>query len=62
MKEAGTIKFRDVTGSNEALALVHHHKKSVGLGIPRKSDGDAEVVMGKAVAGSLLEALRKAIA
>ena len=60
MKEAGTIKLRDSADADEAFAIVRYDEKSVALCISRKSDGDMEVMMGKADACALLDALRKA--
>jgi hypothetical protein len=61
MKEAATITFRDDDSSDEAVAIVRYDEGRVALCLSLKSDGDVEVVMKKADAGTLIEALKRAI-
>jgi len=61
MNEAATITIRDVDSSDEAIAIVRYDEGRVALCLSLKSDGDVEVVMNKADAGALIEALRKAM-
>jgi hypothetical protein len=60
MNEAASIKIRDFESSEEALAIVRYDGSRVALCLSLKSDGDVEVVMNKADAGKLIEALKKA--
>ena len=62
MKESTAITFQDTETSEEALAIVRYDQSNVALCLSRKSDGDMEVVMTKADATKLIEALRKAVA
>ena len=61
MKESTTIPFQDIETSEDSLAIVCHDQSNVSLCLSRKSDGDMEVVMTKADATKLIEALKKAI-
>ncbi len=61
MKEAATIKFKDAESSDEAVAIVRYDESRVAICLSLKSDGDVEVVMNKADAGKLVEALRNAM-
>ena len=61
MKEAATITFKDVESSDEAVAIVRYDESRVALCLSLKFDGDLEVVMTKADAGKLLDALKKAM-
>lgn len=61
MNEAATITIRDVDTSEEAVAIVRYDEGRVALCLSVKSNGDAEVVMNKADAGTLIEALKKAM-
>jgi len=60
MHEAVTITIRDLELSDEAVAIVRYDENQVSLCLSLKSDGDVEVVMNKADAGKLLEALKRA--
>jgi hypothetical protein len=61
MNEAATIIFKDADSSDEAVAIVRYDESRVALCLSRKSNGDVEVVMEKADAGRLVEALKKAM-
>ncbi len=61
MKEAATITFQDVGTSDEAIAIVRYDESRVALSLSLKADGDVEVVMKKADARKLVEALKEAI-
>ena len=60
MNEAATITIRDVESSDDAVAIVRYDESRVALSLSLKSDGDVEIVMNKADAGRLIEALKKA--
>jgi len=60
MTEAATITFQDADSANEAVAIVRYDESYVALCLSLKSDGDIEVVMAKADAAALIEALKKA--
>jgi hypothetical protein len=61
MKEAATITLKDPDSDEEAVAIVRYDSSRVGLCLSLKSNGDVEVIMRKADAVTLLEALQKAI-
>jgi hypothetical protein len=61
MKEAATITFNDADSTEEAVAIVRYDESRVALCLSLKSDGDVEVVMMKADAGTLIEALKEAM-
>lgn len=61
MQESATITFRDTESAEEALAIVRYDQSNVALCLSLKSDGDMEVVMKKADARKLIEALTKAV-
>ena len=61
MKEAATITFQDAESLNEAVAIVRYDESRVALCLSLKSNGDLEVVMNKADAGRLADALRRVI-
>ena len=61
MKEAATITFKDADSSEEAVAIVRYDESRVALCLSLKSNGDVEVVMKRADAGALIEALKKAV-
>lgn len=58
--ETATIMIRDVDSSDEAVAIVRYDQDRVALCLSLKSNGDVEIVMSKADAGKLIEALKKA--
>jgi len=60
MNEAATTTIRDVESSDDAVAIVRYDESRVALCLSLKSDGDVEIVMNKADAGRLIEALKKA--
>jgi hypothetical protein len=60
MKEAATITFKDADSSDEAVAIVRYDGSRVSLCLSLKSHGDLEVVMKKADAEKLIDALKKA--
>ena len=60
MKEVATIKFKDAETADEAVAVVRCSDTLVALCLSVKGGSDVEVVMGKADAAKLLEALRAA--
>ena len=55
------ITFKDAESSDEAVAIVRYDDSRVSLCLSLKSDGDTEVVMTKADARKLLEALKRAM-
>ena len=61
MQESTTITFQDAETSEEAVAIVRYNQKNVAICLSHKSDGDMEVVMAKADAQKLIEALTKAV-
>lgn len=61
MKEATTITFQDAESSDEAIAIVRYDESNVALCLSLKSNGDIEVVMNKADAYKLIEALTTAV-
>ena len=61
MKEAATIKFNDAESSDEAVAIVRCDVSRVALCLSLKSNGELEVVMNKADAGKLAEALKRVL-
>ena len=61
MKEIATILLRDADSSDEAVAIVGYEENLVSLCLSLKSDGDVQVVMKKADAAKLEEALKRAI-
>jgi hypothetical protein len=61
MKEAATITFKDAESSDEAVAIVRYDESRVALCLSLKSNGDVEVVMKKADAERLAEALKRAM-
>jgi hypothetical protein len=60
VNEAATIRFKDAESSDVAVAIVRYDERRVALCLSLKSNGDIEVVMEKADARKLVEALRKA--
>ncbi len=60
MNEIATITIQDIESSDEALAIVRYGKGQIALALSLKSDGDVEVVMNKANALALIDALKKA--
>ncbi len=61
MTEATTIQFEDLETKQEALATVRYDGSCVVVGLSHKEDGDIQVVMSKAQAMKLLEALKTAV-
>jgi hypothetical protein len=61
MKEATTFSFQDAESSDEAIAIVRYDESNVALCLSLKSNGDIEVVMNKADANKLIEALTRAV-
>ena len=61
MKEAATIKFNDAESSDEVVAIVRCDESRVALCLSLKSNGELEVVMNKADAGKLAEALKRVL-
>jgi hypothetical protein len=61
MKELATITFQDAGSSDEAVAIVRYEEDRVALCLSLKSNGDVDVVMKKADAAKLVEALNRAI-
>lgn len=62
MNEITTITFQDTETSEAALAIVRHDQNNVAICLSHKSNGDVEVMMTKADATKLVEALKKAVA
>lgn len=62
MKEVATITFKDAESGDEAVAVVRRTDDLVAICLSVKGGSDVEVVVGKADAGRLLEALREATA
>jgi hypothetical protein len=60
MEQGTTIKFKDLDTSDEAFVIVRYDEASVVVGLSLKSNGDMQVVMKKADARELVEALKKA--
>jgi hypothetical protein len=61
MTEAATIMFQDADSSDEAVAIVRYDADHVALGLSLKGDGDLEVLMKKADAKKLSDALMAAL-
>lgn len=61
MQESTTITFQDAETSEEAVAIVRYDQSNVAICLSHKSNGDMEVVMAKADAQKLIEALTKAV-
>lgn len=60
MNEITTLAIQDIESSDEALAIVRYGKDRIALALSQKSNGDIEIVMNKANALALSEALKKA--
>lgn len=60
MEQGIIIKFKDLDTSDEAFVIVRYDEASVVVGLSLKSNGDMQVVMKKADAEKLIEALQKA--
>ena len=61
MKEVATIKFKDAETSDDAVAIIRCDDGLVAICLSVHQGSDVEVVMRKADASALLEALRTAV-
>jgi hypothetical protein len=61
MEQPIIIKFKDLDANDEAVVIVRYDKASVVVGLSLRSNGDMQVVMTKADARKLIEALEKAM-
>ncbi len=62
MEEVATITFEDLDTKSEAVAIVQRDADAVLLALSVRIDGDVQVVMCRADAKRLLEALQVALA
>ena len=61
MKEIATIKFKDAETSDNAIAVIRSADDAVAICLSVQGGSDVEVVLSKADARVLLEALKKAV-
>ena len=61
MKEVATIKFKDAETSDDAVAIIRNDEGVVAICLSVLGGSDVEVVMRKADASALLEALKAAV-
>ena len=61
MKAVATIQFKELGASDEGVVIIRNDEQSVAICLSVRKNGDLEVVMSKADAKAVLEALETAL-